>query len=165
MDRPRATIIIFGAAMWPGGVPSPTLKRRVEAALRFGRTLDAPIYLPTGGVGRHGPSEASVMAAMLAAAGVSADSIIMEDTALDTTDSIFACRRLLGGRNGPVYACSSRYHLPRCVLLLRLAGVPARACPPLPEAENPGVRLFRWGREAAAIIYDFFVVLAQRSNR
>lgn len=161
----RPVIIIFGAALWAGGVPSPTLRRRVEAALRFGATLDDPVFMPTGGIGKVPPSEASVMAKMLGDAGVPADSIIAEETALDTTDSVFACRTLVAGWAGPVWACSSDYHLPRCVLLLRLAGVRAGVCPPLPEHERIWMRMFRIGREAAAIVYDVAVVLADKLKR
>ena len=43
MSNPAA-IIIFGAGLRPDGTPNPTLTRRVEAALRFGRTLpEAPL--------------------------------------------------------------------------------------------------------------------------
>ena len=165
-DAPRPVIVIFGAAMWPGGVPSPALRRRVQAALRLGATLQRPLYMPTGGVGRHPPSEASAMAAMLRAAGVEDGCIRIEDTALDTTDSVFACRRLLLSETlweiGPVYAATSLYHLPRCVILLRLAGIAARPCPPIADPDRWWMRLFRIGREAVALVYDVGVVLWHR---
>jgi uncharacterized SAM-binding protein YcdF (DUF218 family) len=104
------------------------------------------------------------MADLLRAGGVPDDCMLIEDTALDTTDSVFACRRLLAGRAGPVYAATSGYHLPRCVILLRLAGVPARACPPLPDLEPWWMQLFRIGRECAAVVYDIGVVLWHRER-
>ena len=45
----NAVIVIFGAAVRPGGRPSTTLRRRVEAAAAFGSRLAAPLFLPTGG--------------------------------------------------------------------------------------------------------------------
>jgi len=155
----RAAIIIFGAALWPGGVPSPALARRVEAALRFGATQENPLYLPTGGIGRHGPAEARVMAAILARAGVPASAILIEDTARDTTDSVLACRRLLRNWPGPVFAATCDYHLPRCLLLLRLAGIRAQACPPPPPTERAGLRAWQIGREALALPYDTGLML------
>ena len=159
MPPDRAAIVIFGAALWPGGVPSPALVRRVAAALRFGATLENPLFLPTGGVGRHGPAEARVMADMLTRAGVPADAILVEDTARDTTDSVLACRRLLRNWPGPVFAATSDYHLPRCLLLLRLAGIRARACPPPPPTERTALRAWQIGREMLGVPYDAWLML------
>jgi len=161
-------IVIFGAAVRPDGRPSRALRRRVAAAAWFGRALAArgetPLFVPTGGVGRHGPAEASVMAGLLRALGVPDAAILTEPTATDTLASVRAVRRLLAGRAGPVYAASSCYHLPRCVLLLRLAGLDARAgaAPPGPAAHDPW-RRWRWRlREIPAVPYDALLLLALR---
>lgn len=156
----RAAIVIFGAAVRPDGTPSRALRLRTEAAARFGATLDRPLYLPSGGIGRFGPAEAEVMARLLRAAGVAEADILREPTAINTIGTVRAVRRLLRGHAGPVYAASSAYHLPRCVLLLRLAGLPARAAPP---PEGAAARRFRrrwfWRlREAAALPADAALV-------
>lgn len=163
MSRP--VIVIFGAALWPGGVPSPTLVSRVEAAWQAGQRLEHPLYVPTGGVGRHGPSEASVMAGLLRGRGVPDEDILVEDTARDTTDSVRAVRALLGAHAGPVLAASSHYHLPRCLVLLRLAGLAARPCPPPAHRETGLVRAWRWGREACALPWDSAVIAVWRLSR
>ncbi len=63
--------------------------------------------------------------------------------------------------HAPVFVATSAYHLPRCLLVLRLAGVAARACPPPPlPASNS--RLMRWYwrlREVPAIPYDAALVV------
>src|SRR5262249_25387055 len=120
-----AVIVIFGAAVRPGGRPSTTLVLRVEAAARFGKRFSEPLFLPTGGVGRFGPSEASVMAALLEARGVPGGHILLEETGTDTLSSARAVLELLRSRGigAPVFAASSLYHLPRCLLVLRLLGV------------------------------------------
>lgn len=148
------TIVIFGAAVFPGGRPSPTLERRVRAAFAFGGT--AARYMPTGGIGRHGPSEARVMAALLRTLGVPADRIELEETGTDTLSSALACAALLRGRAG-VFAASSGYHVPRCRMLLRLAGVPAGACPPGPEP----FALYWVLRECAGLPWDWLVMHAR----
>jgi len=154
----RPAIIIYGAAVRPGGVPSGALRRRVEAALRLGATLDAPLYVPTGGVGRHPPAEAEVMAGMLRERGVAGHQVLVEPTGRNTLRSTLACARLLRerGHGGPVYAATSAYHLPRAVLLLRLAGLDARPCPPPPgPASARFLPRWRWRlREAAALPVD-----------
>jgi uncharacterized SAM-binding protein YcdF (DUF218 family) len=163
----RAAIIIFGAGLRPDGTPTPTLMRRIAAALAFGRTLPvAPLYLPTGGVGQHGPSEARAMQSALQAASVSTDRIILEETATDTFDSVIACRAILRqrGHRGVVYAATSAYHLPRCLLLLRLAGLRARAVPP-PDVPAASRRCRRWYwrlREVPALPWDGLLMLLHR---
>jgi uncharacterized SAM-binding protein YcdF (DUF218 family) len=160
-------IVIFGAAVRPGGRPSTTLRWRVEAAAAFGRRFAAPLFVPTGAVGRFGPSEASVMARLLTEQGVAPDSILLEETATDTLSSARAVARLLRVREigaSRVFAASSGYHLPRCVVLLRLFGVPARpAWPPfVPAGSRWMTRGFWWLREAAALPYDAALALVLR---
>jgi uncharacterized SAM-binding protein YcdF (DUF218 family) len=149
-------IVIFGAAVRADGTPSAALCRRVEAALACGRSLSGVLFVPTGGVGRYGPAEADVMAELLRRHGVPDAQILREPSGTDTLSSVRAVRRLLRGVHTPVYVATSAYHLPRCILLLRMAGLPARPCPP-PAA--PAARTFhrRWYwrlREGLALPLD-----------
>ena len=106
---PSAAIVIFGAAVRPDGQASGTLRRRVEAAARFGATLQAPLFIPTGGVGRHGPAEAQVMAALLGDLGVDPARIMPEPTATDTLSSVRAVLRMVRALppGTPVYAATA----------------------------------------------------------
>jgi uncharacterized SAM-binding protein YcdF (DUF218 family) len=160
-------IVIFGAAVRPDGQPSGALRRRVEAALACARNRPDAIFVPTGGVGRHGPAEAEVMARLLHEAGVAPEHILAEPTGTDTLSSVRAVAALLRGRTGPVYAATSAYHLPRCVLLLRLAGLPARACPvPPAPAATAFCRRWYWRlREVPALPLDALLLLALRVVR
>lgn len=159
-------IVIFGAAVRPDGTASTVLRRRVEAAAAFGARQVGASYVPTGGRGRFGPSEASVMAELLAGFGVTPDQVRLEETATDTLSSVRAVRRLLGAGHGPVYAATSAYHLPRCVALMRLAGLEARPCPPpaFPASDRFGRRWFWRLREAAALPFDVAVLLVLRAR-
>ena len=163
-----AVIVIFGAAVQPDGRPSSALRRRVEAAARYGATLDAPLFMPTGAIGRYGPSEAGVMAGLLQDLGVDPGRIVLEETGVNTIGSVRACARLLRAREhqGRVYAASSSYHLLRCLLLLRLAGFDAAICPPPPGPAATGLRA-RWYwrlREIAALPVDVAIMLWLRST-
>lgn len=145
--------------MLPGGAPSRALRGRVEAALRCAQRLHDPLFVPTGAVGRHGPAEAEVMARLLREAGVPPGCIAQETTGFDTVSSVRACAALLRARGhaGPVFAATSAYHLPRCVVLLRLAGLQAaRACPSphVPASRRLRVRWYWRLREAAALPID-----------
>ena len=153
-----AVIVIFGAAVRPGGRPSATLRWRVDAAAAFGRRFTAPLFMPTGGPGRFGPSEASVMAGLLEKLGISRERVVLEETGTDTFSSARAVARLLRAQGiaAPVFAASSFYHQARCVMLLRAFGVAARAAGPprVPAGSRWVVRCYWWLREAAALAYD-----------
>jgi vancomycin permeability regulator SanA len=165
-----AVIVIFGAAVRPDGSASTALRRRVQSAYAFGRFQGEAIYVPTGGVGRYGASEASVMASMLMARGVPAANILLEETGTSTLSSTRAVAQLLredGRHLKAVFAASSAYHLPRCVVLMRLAGLDAWACP---ARRSPAARRFttRWYwrlREVAAMPVDVAVMAALRLTR
>lgn len=157
---PDAVIVIFGAAVRPDGQPSATLFHRVDAAARFGRRFARPLFIPTGGKGRYGDAEAVAMTRLLHEAGYTDSAIRPETTANDTLSSLRAVRRMLPA-GSPVYAATSAYHLPRCLVLFRLAGVRARACPPppVPASNTPWKRWYWRLREAPAIPYDALLVL------
>jgi uncharacterized SAM-binding protein YcdF (DUF218 family) len=158
--------VIFGAAVHPGGRPSTTLRWRVEAAATFATRFTTPFFVPTGGVGRFGPSEASVMAKLLAARGVPPERILLEETGTDTLSSAGAVVGLLRAHTiaAPVFAASSLYHVARCVVLLRVLGVPARpAGPPwVPAGSRWITRCYWWLREAAALPYDAALAVISR---
>ncbi len=166
--RPSGVVIvIFGAAIRPDGSASTALRRRVQAAYAFGRHQHNAIYVPTGGVGRYGPSEASVMAQLLQQRGVPAENILLEETGTSTltsTRAVLALLRREGRHLRPVYAASSAYHLLRCVVLMRLAGLDAWACPARRGvAARSFTRRWYWRlREVAALPVDIAIMGALR---
>jgi uncharacterized SAM-binding protein YcdF (DUF218 family) len=164
--EPDAVIVIFGAAVRPDGRPSQTLRHRVDAAIRFGARFARPVFIPTGAKGRHGDAEATVMARQLLDAGFPAAAIRQEKTGTDTLSSVRAIVRMVRGQRSPVYACTSAYHLPRCLMLLWLAGVRARACPPppVPAATSQWLRWYWRLRETTALPYDALLMLWLRAT-
>lgn len=160
MTAERAAIVIFGAAVRRDGGPSQVMRERVAAALALGRSLHDPLYMPTGGVGRYGPAEAELMRDLLLAGGVPSGHIRPEPASRNTIRSVQNCRRLLGAFAGPVYAASSGFHLPRCVVLLRIAGLRARPCPPPRWRATP----YWWAREAVGLPADAALALWWRSR-
>jgi|SRR5580692_1677732 vancomycin permeability regulator SanA len=163
---PDVVIVIFGAAVRPDGGASQTLRDRVDAAARFGAGFGRPLFIPTGAKGRYGDAEATVMGRRLMAAGFPREAIHEERTGIDTLSSVRAVARMVGDRS-PVYACSNGYHLPRCLVLLWLAGVRARACPP-PSVPAGADRWRRWYwrlREVPALPYDVLLMVWLRIIR
>ncbi|GAA4490893.1 YdcF family protein [Gluconacetobacter aggeris] len=166
-DAPLA-IVIFGAAVRPDGTPTPTLRRRVAAAAAFGRMCAEPLFVPTGGSLDGRPAEAPVMADLLRRAGIPDTAIMIEATARDTLDSVLACSALLRARGyrGPVAVASSAYHLPRCLVLMRLAGWRVMRVPPpsVPAARRLARRWFWRLREVPALPWDVLLLLCRRRD-
>jgi uncharacterized SAM-binding protein YcdF (DUF218 family) len=159
-------LVIFGAAVHPDGSPSGTLARRVTGAISAGRAIKDVRYMPTGGPSAGGHVEADVMRDMLIAAGVAPDAIVCERDARDTLQSIRNCHRLLrqAGDVDCVVPCTSRYHIPRCALLLRLLDWTIRTVPmPGDSGALPWRKLiWYYGKELIALPYDALLLLVER---
>ena len=109
------------------------------------------------------------MAALLDSRGVSPERILAEETGTDTWSSACAVTALLRVHrvDAPVFVASSVYHLPRCLLLLNLLGVRARAAVPpvVPAATHWWRGCYWWLREIPAIPYDAALALLWRIRR
>ena len=159
----RTVFVIMGAAVWRGERASKAMRRRVEGALLGARSMSNPLFLPTGGIGKHPPSEAEVMSRLLQESGVPAQSILLEEASHDTLQSVRNCSRILHSMSGfsQVVVCSDVYHIPRCRWLLKLYGIPS-----LPGEVSSGKaqnKAWRWWyyclRELPGLVWDTLVVL------
>ena len=93
-------IVVLGAAVWPGGQPSPALQRRILHAVDLWQRGYAAYLLVTGGVGKYPPAEAAVMQ-RLAVTRHSSPAILCEDQATSTFESacgVVTCCGSAGGR-------------------------------------------------------------------
>ena len=158
-------IVIFGAAVRADGRPSAALLRRIGYGFEAACAHSDAAVLCSGGVGRAGPSEASVMAGILERQGLARERLIADEASLDTLQSVAAAARLARVRGSAfVVACSDGYHLPRIRLMLGVLGVRSVAGP---RSGPRGDRLHRLGmalREIPAIPYDVALVAAQRKR-
>jgi uncharacterized SAM-binding protein YcdF (DUF218 family) len=154
---------VFGAAVGPDGRASPALLARCAAAAALARRRPEARLLVTGGVGRHGGAESRLMREALEEDGIAPDRIAEDPTARDTVENVLAAAALLRGRAGRVLAVSHGYHLPRCVVLLRLARLPARRGAAA-EGTGGGVLAWAWQRlrEVPALPWDVLQVLLRR---
>ena len=144
------TALILGAAVRPDGSASPGLRRRVEHAADLFHCGEVARVIPCGGVGRHGPSEAEVMAAILRDRGVPAQALVLEGRSTDTISNIGNALRLCPDLR-EVVIVTDAYHAPRARLIARHLGLTASSSSP---ADGPsGLRLQRARlREAASMI-------------
>jgi vancomycin permeability regulator SanA len=163
MGSAPSVLVILGAAVWSGGRASNAMRRRVKGALLSARDVPSALFLVSGGVGKHPPSEAAVMSALLREAGVPEKNILLDEASGDTLQSIRNCVRIL--RSLPSFAevvvCSDVYHIPRCRWLFRLYGISTRAGQiPSGRSENKALRWwYYYLREIAAVPWDTLIVL------
>lgn len=158
-------VVVFGAAVRPDGSPSGAMRDRVGAAVRFGRRLlPKPVFIVSGAIGQHGPTEADVMAAMLRERGIDPTHIIRDTLSRNTLRTALAVASQLHGAKGPVYVATSGYHMPRCVLLLGIAGLDVhRSKPAIGPASSRLLRRWFWRlREIPAIPVDCTIMLWHR---
>lgn len=145
------------------GSPSAALLRRIGYGLQAARARpDAPV-LCSGGVGRAGPSEASVMLAVLGREGVASERLIPDEESLDTLQSVAVAARRARALDSPfVVVCSDGYHLPRIRLMLAVLGVRSVSGPRGGPRGDAWHRLRMALREIPAIPYDLVLVAAQK---
>jgi uncharacterized SAM-binding protein YcdF (DUF218 family) len=147
-------LVVLGAAVRPGGVPSAALQRRIEHAVRLARQRSDALLLLTGGVGLHPPSEAEVMARLAEQGGVARERMLLEDRATNTRESARNCAALLREWGDcDVWLVTDAYHQRRARLAFRRAGLPAQAASPMAadasrsQRASPSQRAKRFVRE------------------
>jgi len=129
VEAPRVAVVL-GAQVLSGGRPSRTLDARARHAAGLYAAAEVDLFVPTGGVGEHPPSEAEVMGRILRAGGVPEEAILLEDAATSTWDSAWLVADLARRRGiGEVRAVTDPLHCVRTVGAFREAGLAARAEP------------------------------------
>lgn len=162
-------LVVFGAAVRPDGAPSGTLARRCELAANVGSRISDATWLVTGGQGRFGPPEGVVMRDMLVGMAIASERIVVEAKARDTLESIRLCSGIMRDRGDAdrVIVCSSGYHSPRCVLLLRVLGFRTTAARAASDRRYLG--LAKWLKyvlkELIATPWDVAILIGLRAVR
>jgi uncharacterized SAM-binding protein YcdF (DUF218 family) len=116
--KPRADAIVVL------GCPSMSrLMQRLDRGVRLFQKGAAPLLLLSGG-GIGAVPEAQLMRRLALARGVPASALLVEPESGDTVGNAHEAARLLGARGRrSVWLVSDRVHLPRAILLFRLAGL------------------------------------------
>jgi uncharacterized SAM-binding protein YcdF (DUF218 family) len=163
-------IVVLGAAVWPGGQPSPALQRRILHAVDLLQRGYAAYLLVTGGVGKYPPAEAAVMQRLAVAQGIPAQYVLCEDQATSTFASALRCCELLRQHGwSRVLVVTDCYHLPRALFAFWSCGLRAvgSAAPGKP-ARRLRRRWYYYLREGLAFSWYLVravPVLLQRKGR
>lgn len=155
---------MFGAAVRPDGRPSPALRRRIDyAAGAAARYPEADLFC-SGAQGQAGPSEASVMARILAEHADPAR-LHLDEASTDTLTSVRAAAAFFrAGGYDQCLTCTDRYHQPRIVMLFAFYGIRARPITFYRDEERSRAYWRMRAREAAALPYDFVAGLSARAR-
>ena len=148
----RVVAVVLGAAVWEGGRPSPTLERRVHHAIGLYKSGSVDAILVCGGLGRHAPSEAQVMAQMCRAAAIPDHAILLEDRSISTRENLRNAATILNavGAAGVVIV-TDPYHALRARIIAGQVGLTASTSAPPASQVGPKQWLRNIPREAVAI--------------
>lgn len=158
-------IVILGAAVRPDGRASPALIRRIKGGFRLAQAHPEALVFCSGGIGRYGPSEASIMAERLTAMGLPSERLVLDEGSLDTLQTVVAAARFIGAHGLPgAMVCTDSYHTPRTRLIFAALGVST-----MDGSVKAGPRQMGWPacirmrlREIPAIPYDGLLALTKR---
>lgn len=158
-------LVVLGAAVWPGGEPSPTLLRRCNAAIALWHRGGFDLVIPSGGVGRHPPAEAEVMARLLREGGVPAGSIRPEPRAATTMETAENVLRMLEDGTADIVAVTDGYHALRTRIAFRAWGRDVQIASAARAEPRPRLRVTarQWLRETLAL--PFYLVRAALIRR
>lgn len=147
----KPTGLILGAAVWQGGVASPTLQRRaVHGAQLY---LDGEIghIIACGGLGKHAPTEAEVILDICVQEGVPLANITLEDRSTTTQENIAFSLPLIPPPNTGVVIITDKYHALRARMIAKRLGINARSNYPSTKGIGYQTQMKAYSREAAAI--------------
>ncbi|WP_433889214.1 SanA/YdcF family protein [Streptomyces sp. CA-111067] len=114
--------VVFGAGLWDGS-PSPYLAHRLDAAVGLYRAGKIKVVLVTGDNSRTSYDEPAAMRTYLAAHGVPAAKVVVDDAGFDTWDSCSRAKRIFGVQRAILV--SQGYHVRRALALCAAAGIDA----------------------------------------
>jgi vancomycin permeability regulator SanA len=116
--------LVLGSKVELDGTPSPRLRARLDRTLELYRAGYFPSVIVSGGTGREGYDEASVMRDYLVSHGIPAEHIIVDSGGTTTFASAKNASQIAREhRLGSIFVVSQYFHLPRARLALQRFGV------------------------------------------
>jgi uncharacterized SAM-binding protein YcdF (DUF218 family) len=127
-ENAAGVVVVLGTKVLSGGRPSGTLQARTRHAARLYARGEVVLVIPTGGVGKHPPSEAEVMAKILREEGVLEEDILIEGEARSTRESAQLVAAMVRGIRS-VMVVTDPLHCVRAIEAFRTEGLEVWASP------------------------------------
>jgi vancomycin permeability regulator SanA len=123
-ERPagKAVVVVLGNKVNEDGSPSPRLAARLDKALELYQSGDAEKIILSGGLGKEGHPEGTVMKAYLEQKGIPSAALIADDRGNTTWMTAENVRGILAGQDPEMLVVSQYYHLSRSKMALRRMG-------------------------------------------
>jgi SanA protein len=122
-DVPKVqTVLIPGAALAPGGVPSPVFEDRVKAAIKLYEEKKVSKILVSGDNSTVFHNEVNPVRDYLLREGIPSADIFLDHAGFDTYSSMYRARDIF--KVSSVVVASQAFHLPRTIFIGRSLGVP-----------------------------------------
>ncbi len=123
--KPADAAVVLGNRVEPSGVPSPALRVRLDKGLELYRNGTVKNIIVSGGVGKEGFDEATVMRDYLTARGVPAMNILADHSGDDTFLTAEHTKQLMQAHDfRSVVIVSHYYHISRVKLAFAQVGIP-----------------------------------------
>lgn len=140
--------VILGNKVEPSGLPSDRLKSRLDKGLELYRNGFVKYIIVSGGKGEEGYDEARVMHKYLLANNVPENAVIDDPEGMNSHMTAVNSKRIMEEKGfKSVIIVSQYYHLSRCKLAFRNAGIDN------PRSAHPD---FFELRDAYSLIREFF---------
>jgi len=123
-DHPADVAVVLGNTVNRDGTPHPRLAARLDAAAGLYRRGLVRHVIVSGGVGREGFDEAAVMRAYLARRGIPTGRIVADSLGVNTAATARNAAAIMRRNHwSSATVVSQAFHVPRCRLALRRAGI------------------------------------------
>jgi vancomycin permeability regulator SanA len=115
---------VLGNQVMRGGTPHPRLAARLDAALALYDRGVVKNVIVSGGIGNEGFDESAVMKRYLVGRGIPAERIVTDSLGVNTAATAVNTAAILRQKRwSSVIVVSQYFHIPRCRLAMRRAGV------------------------------------------
>lgn len=150
-------ILILGAGVRAGGVPSPMLQDRLLQGIELYQTGASKRLLMSGDHGQKAYDEVNVMKQFAIDREVPSTAIFMDHAGFSTYESVYRTKAIF--QAGRIIIVTQKYHLYRALYIAKALGLDAWgvASDPRPYAGQE----YRELREILGRIKDFFKVMAK----
>lgn len=156
-------IVILGAKVAAGGVPTPALAERTELGIRLWKEGRARVLVFTGGLGTNPPAEAVVMRDIALREGVPVEAMVVEDQSRSTLESAKRVAEIAGRRGwSSVIVATDPFHTIRSGLMFRDRGLKVITVPTHDNYYSSGDRAYYTFRETLGLTAYFFQRLFPR---
>jgi uncharacterized SAM-binding protein YcdF (DUF218 family) len=137
-------IVVLGATVLPGGVPSASLRARAEGAAVCWREGRAPLVVCTGAHHLRPPGEAVVAREILLGLGVPDDVVRIEEISRNTKGNLRCARGVMPPGARRIYVVTEPFHMGRALAIARAEGFEPLPWPVDSPAWSRPVSRARW---------------------